>query len=498
MRQAKRPWWAKGLLLLGGVLVVLLIAGVIGVRVYLNSAGFRALLEGEMEKVLGGEVAITGMKWNGTSARVEAVTVDGPAGEWEAARLETEVSLSRFWQGAWLIPQLRISRVDGEWVESKGGEKLEKSSSGKARPKKIEARGGFFPQQVELAEWHVERWDGEFLPLQGPSWEWQDINVRGAAEGDGQVLTFVGGGVESPWPWLGFGELAGARARIFDERFVLEGSDWRVKKSGRLNLAGEWADGVGKGDGDFADLELHEVLPASWWGSVEGTASGEFALSQVSDGGVAVEGSVAIVGGVLANLPFLDRLAAYAGSRRFQRLLFEEAHADFRWQQGEWTVRDLVLEHRGLLRVTGALTVRGENLEGRLQVGVPRGLLAHLPGAEEKVFLPGEKGLLWAPVQLSGTWRHPKEDLSGRMIQAAGERMFELVPETGAWALRYAGESLDQGTAVILQNQEIILREGSRVAEETLRQGSDVVEEGIGIGSGLLRGILGNEKEEDE
>lgn len=165
-------------------------------------------------------------------------------------------------------------------------------------------------------------------------------------------------------------------------------------------------------------------------------------------------------------------------------------------------VRDLVLFDEGLIRLEGDLTSRSQSLSGEFEVGVPPGLLAHIPGAEEKIFLPGKGGLLWTSVKVSGTWDHLEEDLSERMIQAAGERMFELIPETGQWALRYSGQALDQGTALLLENQGLsfgeggkIVEEGVKVVEEVLEQGGDVLEEGVGVGAevgkGLLKGLFG-------
>ena len=158
-------------------------------------------------------------------------------------------------------------------------------------------------------------------------------------------------------------------------------------------------------------------------------------------------------------------------------------------------MKDFALFDEGLLRLEGQVTSEAKALSGQLQVGVPPGLLAHIPGAEEKVFLPGKDGFLWASVNLSGTWEQPKEDLSERMIRAAGERMLEMLPETGQWALKYSGETLDQGTRLLLENQDVVLKEGTKAVEEVLEQGSDVVEEGLKTGFGILNGILGGDEE---
>jgi len=131
-------------------------------------------------------------------------------------------------------------------------------------------------------------------------------------------------------------------------------------------------------------------------------------------------------------------------------------------------------------------------LDGRFRVGIMPGTLAHIPGAESKVFLRGEKGLLWAPLRITGTVDHPEEDLSARMIAAAGERMFELVPETGERALKFA-----QKTAAELPQNAIDA--GSEVIDEgaeLIHEGTDIIREGVGGVLDLIPGV-GSSKDDD-
>jgi hypothetical protein len=66
---------------------------------------------------------------------------------------------------------------------------------------------------------------------------------------------------------------------------------------------------------------------------------------------------------------------------------------------------------------------------------------------------------------ISGTIDSPQEDLSERLIEAAGERLFEMIPETGQWALKHGGEVVGDSTKVILENQGIILGAGEGVLD---------------------------------
>ncbi len=65
-----------------------------------------------------------------------------------------------------------------------------------------------------------------------------------------------------------------------------------------------------------------------------------------------------------------------------------------------------------------------------------------IPGAERLVFVEDRDGFLWAPLRLSGTTTEPKEDLTGRLVAAAGEAIITDLP-TGL--LEGAQELLNPG-----------------------------------------------------
>jgi hypothetical protein len=131
----------------------------------------------------------------------------------------------------------------------------------------------------------------------------------------------------------------------------------------------------------------------------------------------------------------------------------------------------------GLMRIEGRMDVIGEQLDGRFQLGLAPGTLARIPGAESKVFVERREGLMWAPLRITGTKDNPQEDLSERLIAAAGERMFEMIPETGVKVLKFTRNVFGGG------------------ASEVVRQAPGAIGDGIGViqdvGSGLFNLLPG-------
>jgi hypothetical protein len=328
--------------------------------------------------------------------------------------------------------------------------------------------------------------DGEII-FRDTAWSVKPGQVHGAYTATGR-----GGELDFPWaivPELRLGE---ARMRYQDKAMFLLGSDFGLYERGYATLSGEASSDGYAFTGKLDDVLAGEILPEDWSQRVSGRIAADFTVAKVR-GGPSVGGSLRMYDGVLTALPVLDALGAYGGDPRFRRLTLSEASLDYLWEDGALTISNLKLGSEGLMRVEGRLRVEAdERIDGRFRVGLTPGTLARIPGAETKVFVPGERGLLWTDVRVTGTVDDPREDLSERLILAAGLRMFEVLPETGEKVLKYTnrvvdpevvgrltGENglIDQGRGLIESGKGLLDGEGDLLdkAGETLRQGTDVV-----------------------
>ncbi|MFM2221656.1 MAG: hypothetical protein RLZZ553_1404, partial [Verrucomicrobiota bacterium] len=196
--------------------------------------------------------------------------------------------------------------------------------------------------------------------------------------------------------------------------------------------------------------------------------------------------------GMLTALPILDKLAAYSQSLRFRTLTLHDAECDYEWSGNFIVLTNVKLGSEGLARMEGKITFSRSGpelpyqLNGDFRVGLAPGTLAQIPGAEEDVFQPGERGLLWAPMHVSGTMADPKEDLSERLMAAAGARMFEIIPATGVKVLKYTQqvvEDVSSGNGVVNQAVDV----GGKVLET----GTEAVDQAVQGTKGVVDGVLG-------
>lgn len=496
-------WLVRGVSVLSLLLVVASIVGYFWIRGYLRSPAFRDELARQIGGAVAGTASLEPLDWQGAAVATPTVGLSGPSfGDWTASEVEAVFDLSGVWRRIWLIESLTISRAEAHWGAIAPIDEFSPPPVpvDQAKPSS-RSRGGFLPNRSEISRLAIRDFSGSYQNGEH-SYRWESVSLDAIPREKSLDIKFVGGTVATPVEKLGKLRLQEATLRKNGEDLFLTQSRWRLLEGGRLEVHGSRTEQRILLEGELKNLALDSLLSPDWQQKVSGEIASELFFQKPEGGEPRLSGATVISDATIGALPILNRLASYSANPRLLRLSLEQCRADVTWQAGGWQLANLLLEDEGLLRIEGGLALQGEALSGELRVGVPPGLLANIPGAEEKVFFAGERGLLWAPVQVSGTLANPQEDLSARMIRAAQERMFELVPETGAWALRYGASTLDEGTQALLSGQGIILQKSTQAATQAVQQGTRLVEEGVGTGFGILKGILGesgrSERAEEE
>jgi hypothetical protein len=287
-------------------------------------------------------------------------------------------------------------------------------------------------------------------------------------------------------PFANSPELRFERARLRYQKpqiFLTEGTlaawaNGRIQGSGECDLKSQRF----TIEGDATDIKCEEMLNADWAKRLTGDVTSDFVLDN-SAGFPRASGKLSVRNGTLTALPMLDSLAAYADTRRFRILTLHDAHTEWRWKKGEITLNHLVLASEGLMRLEGELVIRSQEIDGLFRLGLAPGTLATIPGAETDVFVAGERGLLWTTLHVTGTLDHPKEDLSERLIAAAGIRMFDQIPETREKAIQFTRSLLGEPSSRTVEKGVKIIEESRKTVREV---------------SGILDGILGGEKREEK
>lgn len=476
---------------LGKAIVALLVLGVvcIGVgygmlRSYLHSDAFRKFLSAEAGDAAGVTGEFAPFQWEGLGVDTDFFEAKG-GGMVTAVRadgLHTEVGLGGVRRGVWEIRDSRARRLDVSVDTTKRVEEKEVSTQSQNNAKKAR-RPAWFPSDAEVQSVDVREVALKAILDQGLAVaSGMSVHAEQSGAKDSYKAEIEGGTIRLPFALVPELRLDRARVRYQDKQVFLTDATVDAWAGGHIQSSGEWdmRSRAFSVQGNASGLKCEDILSADWSKRLTGDVTSGFSLDN-RPGFPQASGQLKITNGTLTALPMLDALAAYADTRRFRVLALQEARTDWRWNDSEISLTNLVLSSEGLVRLEGSLAIRGRKIDGAFRLGLAPGTLATIPGAETDVFLAGERGLLWAPLRITGTLDDPKEDLTDRLIQAAGLRMFDQIPETGEKVIKFtqsllgepSGKTVDKGVKIIERGSKTV-REVSGILNDILGGGTPV------------------------
>ena len=511
----------------------LLLALVVGVffayqwfQKYVRSEEFRALVEAQASKFLRAEVKLDPLEWN----RLDVLSRHLEAGsapafsKLEADRLKATLRFNGWAKRSWTVEGAMIENLVVDFKKSAAPAGKAPMLPSVAAVVAGTSEGGpslpaWLPTKVEVPQVRVRNTNLRFGTGD------MDFRVLGSEgtlveRGDGSYDIDLRGGLFSVSPFPGAGiskknfSIGSAKARLGTDAVYLVESTLQAESANSSQEGEDKTSLAIEGTIPFSSashkLSLHinmenlpvgQVVGPQWTNRIFGRLALDFKTTE-DDKGIAIhEGSVRLadarfltpepdapknegLAGVVRSGwetlsgTILPVLGAYTDhTRQFRNLICDTARARFRRSGDTLELHEIEIVSRGLLSVEGDLKIKGRELSGLVRVGVTRATLAGIPGAEAKVFTTERDGLLWTPVRLSGTLDEPKEDLTQRLLDAAGQRVIEAVPEIGFGLIRGAGQAVKEGAGLIENGGKVI-----ETGTEILGQGGRLIEGLLGPG----------------
>lgn len=454
--------------------------GYAALRMYLHSDAFRKFLSAEVSRAaeVNGNFAL--FRWDGLAVETASfdATGEGFIGSLRADQIDTEIGFGGLRRGVWELKNTRLTRLSVHLNAEKSKEPAPIQPE-VYEPKVTEKQPGWVPEEIEVSSLDIgELAISAALPIGSAKVSGMSVHAVPFGGKNGYKAEIIGGTAEVSSEWVPKLHINRVQGAYRDGTLFITRADFSAWREGRLNGSGELnsRENTFSFEGDVDGVKLDEILSESWARKITGEISSTFSLDNQS-GNLATNGELTVRNGTLTALPMLDALAAYADTRRLRMLQLNEAHTKWRYTGDEIILSDLVMGSEGLIRLEGRLSIKGEAIEGRFRLGIVPGTLSNIPGAEIDVFQPGTHGLLWTNLRISGTLDNPKEDLTGRLIEAAGIRMFENVPESGEKVLKFTKSILGEAPIKAIEKGQKVIDEGEKVIKQA---------------TGILDGLLGD------
>lgn len=427
-RPARPPLrWLRRLAALAGILFVLGVIGIVGLRWwlgrYLHSESFRRLISTQTANALQADGEFLPLHWTGNAAYTDGFAARGRAESLlqnvRADQIRAEVDVTGLLQPSWRISHLEIQRLNATIQKPHTG------STPAPTPAVVDSAS---TRRVTLGPIGIQEANLNWLMNPAVTGSVRRVQARIELTAEGWQTTGSGGDlVVSGWPGLKIDQF---RLRSRAGTIYVTESQLRLLDGGALELSGQVpTDSTAAFDMQvrFADVPVKNWLPADWRGAMSGRANGRARLRghAASLDALVVTGQVSVTGAKLEALPVLDRIALFTQTEQFRSVQLQKASADVEWQGNRLTIRSLFLESAGLLRIEGGGVVQDEMLDGEFDVGVAATSLQWLPGSRTQVFTVERDGYLWTKVKVRGPLKNLEEDLSGRLMAAAGKEVFE-------------------------------------------------------------------------
>jgi hypothetical protein len=430
-------WVAGSILALGAIVYI---GGNIWLSRYLRSAEFRRKIEERAGITMRAEVKASPQQFEGTQfysggfeargtkeASFSKITVENIRGEYQIP------SFLRLLMGDRKVSadNIEVQRVNAEFLP---GDRLDLD---------LPAREPG-PHNVEVKRVNVRE-----IRALWSNWELTGAAARINAVEGGWKAEGETGKLVTDWGLPAF-DLTSARVVYKEaERSIIIQEARARAAGGEVTATGEAAFSKELGLLIHAkDVNVTPLLPEDWrarlHGKLEGEAKLRTPLVGADTGMFTLAGNVSLKQGTLEALPILHKIADYTKTDQFRHVPIDQLTGDFTYERKgkSLKVTNFVLESRQLIRITGAFNIIDGEIDGAFAVGITPSPLKWLPGAEERVFTVQSGGYAWTRMRLSGQASSPKEDLSGRLVMAAGGAVVDKVEET---ATKAADKAIDTG-----------------------------------------------------
>jgi hypothetical protein len=451
-----RPSRRNNLLHLYWILPLLLLAGFSGVGLvmlvqWLEGGECRSLIERKSTEQLHATTRLAPLHWDFSGLSSESLKALGSETtalkSIASSRLHARIRPSGLLQGTIVVEEIALDKITlhlGPASKPVVQQLVSEAKADPVFPRWIPTRTVIEVVRGASADVYIDLQKGTSFAILGTRLDIHPENDQVRFESRGGTLT------TDHFPDLKF-DIETVRCRLSKKGLDITGADLRFAEGGKMRIEGYFPSEIEGGDsklkGHWENVSIGPLLPALG-GNVTGSLEGESEAFWTRKGLRELRGSISAHEATVSRVPMLDKLADFTGMEQFRHLPVQEAHADFSGDSERTEWRNIILESKELIKLTGeAVVTMDGSLKGSFQVGITRKIVDIIPFAREILGLNEHDGYIWTPMKVEGTLSHPKEDLTPRLAMAVTARAEGLLKSGLQDALNMLGIKKTDGTA---------------------------------------------------
>ncbi|MBV9671817.1 MAG: hypothetical protein JO076_03215, partial [Verrucomicrobia bacterium] len=398
------------------VLLALVLASWLGSFAFLRSDLFRTWLSKKVSRSLNVDGQFESISWDGSVFRSPGFAATGiPKSRLNSLRAKDISAQVDWWQ--LLKIQIVIDHLHADQIDLFFGSRVPVHDIDQI-PKQRAQIKSWLPTDLQIREISVDdvhlRWEtksGQQGHLIGSS-------VSAIRKNPDLWYVVVSGGEiqHQEFPAV---QIESAHCSFSQELMNINDAKFKDGSSGKLDLLGKIqfvSPRKVQLQANFTGIDSKGIFPADWYfsGILSGQLHYDGSLDRLESG--SLDGPITFDNAQVDFAKYFVKLRPLLAIERFTVVKFDSFRTNIHYNNKETLFSDLDASSKGGLRIEGYGSVRRNQINATMQLGIAPFVVSSLAIPITPIFSEQRKGYFWTTVKVNGTLEDPHEDLSPRLL----------------------------------------------------------------------------------
>ncbi len=405
------------------VLLGLISASWLGTFAFLRSDLFRTWLSKKVSRSLSVDGHFESIRWDGSVFRSPGFAATGTSKIKLSSLLAKNISAQVDWWQLLKI-QIVINHVHADQLDLFLGGRIPVHDLDQ-KPKQRAQIKSWLPTDLQIGEISVANVNLQWETNSGQHGRLSGSSVSATRKNPDLWDVVVSGGEiqHQEFPAV---QVENAHCSFSQELMTINDASFKTGPSGKVDLLGKIEFGQSRKlqlQANFAGLDSKGIFPTDWYfsGILSGHLNYDGGLDRLEHG--SLDGPIAFNNAQVDFARYFTKLRPLLAIEKLTVVKFESFQTNIHYRNKETLFSDLSASSKGGLRIEGYGTVRRDQIDSTMQLGIAPFIVSSLPIPATQIFSEQRNGFFWTTVKITGTLGDPHEDLSPRLLNLLQENL---------------------------------------------------------------------------